>query len=85
MPISPVATSVQIGNTQNEFKKQLQKIYDYKGESQDILKYKIQVENILENDTSFLSDSEIKDLDDSAYKTAESIINDAANDFMKKS
>lgn len=83
MPISPVANSLQIGNTQNEFKKQLQKIYDYKGESQDILKYKIQVENILEKDNSFLSDGEIKDLDNSAYKTAENIIQDAANDYLK--
>ena len=82
MPISPTSSITQIANTQTEFKKHLQKVYDYKGESHDSLKYKIQVEQLLENDDSFLSDTEKIDLDNSAYKTAETIINDAVNNYM---
>ncbi len=82
MPISPVASATQIVNTQNEFKKQLGKLFEYKGENPDLLNYKIQVENLLENDNSFLSETEIKDLNNSAYKTAESIIQEAATSFI---
>jgi len=84
MPISPTSSITQIANTQTEFKKHLQKVYDYKGESQDSLKYKIQVEQLLEKDDSFLSDTEKIDLDNSAYKTAETIINDAVNNYKKQ-
>lgn len=82
MPISPASSITQISNTRNEFKKQLKKIYDYKGESHDTLKYKIQVEKMIENDDSFLSDTEKLDLDNSAYKTAENIIHDAVNNYI---
>lgn len=84
MPISPTSSITQISNTQNELKKHLQKISDYKGESYDSLKYKIQVEQMIENDDSFLSDTEKLDLDNSAYKTAETIINDAVNNYIGK-
>lgn len=82
MPISPVASLTQISKTQKEFKKQLEKIYDYKGENQDALKYKIQVEKMIEKDDSFLSVEEKLDLDNSAYKTAETIINDAVTSYF---
>lgn len=85
MPLSTTSNITQISSAQNEFKKQLQKLYDYKGESHDSLKYKIEVEKMLENDTSFLSEQEKIDLDVSAHREAESIINNAVSNYFQNS
>lgn len=66
-----------------EYKIQLDKLQNYKGESLDTLKYKIQLEKLLETDQSFISAQEKQDLDQTAHKKAEQILNKAIDNYKE--
>lgn len=80
-PITPLSTVDYLNNIDKEFKIQLEKLSHYKGENIDHLKDKIEIEEILKTDHSFLSAEEVKDLDATAKKKAELIMNHAMNNY----
>ena len=79
--IATVATFEHLSNVDNEYKLQLEKLTEYKGESIETLKYKIAVEKALETDNSFISEQEMQDLGSTAEKKAEAILNNAIDSF----
>lgn len=80
-PIATIATFEHLNSVDNEFKIQLEKLSDYKGENIETLKYKIAVEKALETDNSFISEQEMKTLGSTAEKKIESILNNAIDSF----
>ena len=80
-PIATVATFEHLTKIDNEYKLQIEKISDYKGENIETLKYKIAVEKALEKDNSFISEQEMHELGSTAEKKAETILNNAINSY----
>lgn len=81
MPITPMATIDYLNSIDNEFKTQLQKLSNYKGDNLDTLQYKAEIEEILKTDHSFLSNEEVQELDIAAKKKANSILNHAIDAY----
>lgn len=82
-PLQPISTLLYLDKLSTEYKIQLDKLQNYKGESLDTLKYKIQLEKLLETDQSFISEQEKQDLDQTAHKKAEQILNKAIDNYKE--
>ena len=83
MPLSSVSTLDYLNNVENEYQLQLQKLATYKGENVDSLKRKINIENALKTDHSFISKQELDELKETAHKKAEQILDKAVNAYAK--
>ena len=80
-PLLPISTLSYLEKLSTEHKIQLDKIHNYKGESIETLKYKVELEKLLETDTSFISEQEKQDLNLTAIKKAEQILTSAIDNI----
>ncbi|MBQ9298069.1 MAG: hypothetical protein IJ223_03390 [Clostridia bacterium] len=77
--ILPDSSVDYLNKINDEYTIQLQKLSEYKGENPDSLEYKIAIENKLKEGTGILSEEDKTQLEETAKKKANAIINDAIN------